>query len=61
MSTTPTPLAGGADLLLTGLSLQEPANIAECYDIPLATLHYIRVWTNCQLVPILRRRWTAPQ
>ena len=35
-------LADGADLLFTGLSFQEPAaNVAEYYDIPLATLHYI--------------------
>jgi UDP:flavonoid glycosyltransferase YjiC (YdhE family) len=40
MTTTLTSLADGADLLLTGL-LFEPlaANVAEYYDIPLATLH----------------------
>jgi hypothetical protein len=54
MSTAPTSLADGTDLLLTGPSFQEPAaNIAECYDIPLATLDYIRVSANGQLVPIL--------
>ena len=42
MSTTLTSLADGADLLLTGLIFEEPAaNVAEYYDIPLATLHLV--------------------
>lgn len=41
----------GADLLLTGLGYQEPAaNVAEYYDIPLATLHYFPARANGQLV-----------
>jgi UDP:flavonoid glycosyltransferase YjiC (YdhE family) len=44
-------LADGADLLLTGLGYQEPAgNIAEHYDIPLATLHYFPARANGQLI-----------
>ena len=54
MSTTLTSLADGADLLITGLIGEQPAaNVAEYYDIPLATLHYIPVRPNGQLVPIL--------
>ncbi|MDT5347682.1 MAG: hypothetical protein QOH91_969 [Mycobacterium sp.] len=54
MNTTLMSLADGADVLFTGLSFQEPAaNVAEYYDIPLATLHYIPVRPNGQLVPIL--------
>ena len=52
MSTTATELADGADLLLTSQSFQEPAaNVAEYYDIPLATLHNFPVRPNGQLVP----------
>ena len=41
-STTLTSLADGADLLFTGLNFEEAAaNVAEYYDIPLATLHYV--------------------
>jgi UDP:flavonoid glycosyltransferase YjiC (YdhE family) len=54
MSTTLTSLADRADLLLTGMSSQElAANIAEHYDIPLATLHYLPVRVNGQLLPFL--------
>ena len=53
MSTTLTSLADGADLLFTGLSFEElAANVAEYYDIPLATLHYFPVRANGQLLPI---------
>ena len=49
MSTTLTSLADGADLLFTGLSYEElAANVAEYYDIPLATLHYFPVRANGQ-------------
>ena len=52
MSSTATELADGADLLLTSQSFQEPAaNVAEYYDIPLATLHNFPVRPNGQLVP----------
>ena len=54
MSPTLTSLADGADLLFTGLILEQPAaNVAEYYDIPLATLHYIPVRANGQLLPFL--------
>ena len=53
-STTLTSLADGADLLFTSLYFEEAAaNVAEYYDIPLATLHYVPVRANGQLVPIL--------
>ena len=54
MSTTLTSLAEGADLLFTGLGFQElAANVAEYYDIPLATLHYVPVRANVQYLPLL--------
>jgi UDP:flavonoid glycosyltransferase YjiC (YdhE family) len=54
MSTTLTSLADGADLLFTGLVYQElAANVAEYYDIPLATLHYFPMRANGQLLPFL--------
>ena len=54
MSTTLTSLADGADLLFTGLVYQElAANVAEYYDIPLATLHYFPIRANGQLLPFL--------
>ena len=54
VSTTLTSLADGADLLFTGLYFEEAAaNVAEYYDIPLATLHYFPMRANGQLVPIL--------
>lgn len=57
LSTTLTSLADGADLLFTGLVFEQPAaNVAEYYDIPLATLHYFPARANGQLVPILPAR-----
>jgi UDP:flavonoid glycosyltransferase YjiC (YdhE family) len=54
MSTTLTSLADGADLLFTGLVYQElAANVAEYYDIPLATLHYFPIRANGQLLSFL--------
>jgi UDP:flavonoid glycosyltransferase YjiC (YdhE family) len=54
MSTTLTSLAEGADLVFTGLAFERPAaNVAEYYDIPLATLHYVPVRANGQLLPFL--------
>ena len=50
MSTTLTSLADGADLLFTGLVYEEAAaNVAEYYDIPLATLHYFPLRANGQI------------
>ncbi|OBA58442.1 glycosyl transferase family 1 [Mycobacterium sp. 1100029.7] len=54
MNTTLVSLAGDADLLFAGLSYQEPAaNVAEYYDIPLATLHHVPMRPNGQIVSIL--------
>jgi UDP:flavonoid glycosyltransferase YjiC (YdhE family) len=54
ISTTLTSLADGADLLFTGLSFEQPAaNVAEYYDIPLATYHYTPARVNGQLLPFL--------
>ena len=54
MSTTLTSLADGADLLLTGLYLEESAaNVAEYFDIPLVTLHHSPMRANGQLLPFL--------
>jgi UDP:flavonoid glycosyltransferase YjiC (YdhE family) len=52
--TTLMSLTDGADLLLTVvIGEQVAANIAEYYDIPLATLHTFPMRANGQLVPIL--------
>ena len=54
MTTTLTSLADGADLLFTGLIVEQPAaNVAEYYDIPLATLHTFPMRPNGQLLPFL--------
>jgi UDP:flavonoid glycosyltransferase YjiC (YdhE family) len=54
VSTTLTSLAEGADLLFTGVIGEESAgNVAEYYDIPLATLHVFPIRANGQLVPTL--------
>lgn len=54
MSRTLMSLADGADLLLTGISFQEgAANVAEYYDIPLATLHTLPMRANGELLPFL--------
>lgn len=54
MSTALVSLAEDADLLLTGQSYQEPAaNVAEYYDIPLATLHHVPMRPNGQVVSML--------
>ena len=55
MSTTLMSLAAdGADLLFASVIGQQPAaNVAEYYDIPLATLHTLPTRPNGQLVPIL--------
>ncbi|MGH9110447.1 MAG: glycosyltransferase [Acidimicrobiales bacterium] len=57
MSTTLTSLAEEADLLCTGLVFEDvAANVAEYYDIPLATLHYFPMRANAQLLPFLPSR-----
>ncbi|OBA84271.1 glycosyl transferase family 1 [Mycobacterium sp. 1164966.3] len=54
MTATLMSLSDGADLLFTGLSFEQPAaNVAEYYDIPLATLHYHPMRPNGQFVPFL--------
>jgi UDP:flavonoid glycosyltransferase YjiC (YdhE family) len=54
ISTTLTSLADGADLLFTGLAFEGSAvNVAEYYDIPLATLHYMPLRANGQVLPFL--------
>lgn len=47
-------LAEGADLLSTGINFEQAAaNVAEYYDIPLATLHHFPMRANGQLVPTM--------
>jgi UDP:flavonoid glycosyltransferase YjiC (YdhE family) len=54
MSTTLMSLADGADLLFTGINFEDAAaNVAEYYDIPLATLHYSPLRPNGQALPFL--------
>ena len=54
MSSTLAALADGADLVLTGMIYQEvAANVAEHYDIPLATLHYFPIRPNGHVIPIV--------
>ncbi|MGO9034740.1 glycosyltransferase [Mycobacterium sp.] len=54
ISTTLTSLADKADLVFTGRVFEDAAaNVAEYYDIPLATLHYFPVRPNGQLRPFL--------
>ncbi|UXA04215.1 glycosyltransferase [Mycobacterium sp. SMC-2] len=65
VSTTLISLAEGADLLSTGLNFEQPAaNVAEYYDIPLATMHHFPMRANGQLVPsvpapVMRSTMTA--
>ncbi len=54
MSTTLTSLAAGADLIFTGINFEDAAaNVAEYYDIPLATLHYFPLRPNGQTLRFL--------
>jgi UDP:flavonoid glycosyltransferase YjiC (YdhE family) len=54
MSTTLTSLADGADLIFTAVNFEDAAaNVAEYYDIPLATLHYWPLRANGQVLPFL--------
>ena len=57
ISATLMSLAEGADLLVTGLVFEGPvANVAEFYDIPLATLHTLPLRANGQFLPLLPAR-----
>ena len=64
MTTALLSLADGADLLLTGLNFEQgAANVAEYYDIPLATLHFFPIRPNGQLLgnlpsPLMRSGMT---
>jgi UDP:flavonoid glycosyltransferase YjiC (YdhE family) len=50
---TLTSLAEGADLLFTGVNFEDAAgNVAEYYDIPLATLHLFPLRANGQFLPV---------
>ena len=54
VSTTLTSLTNGADLLFTGVNFEgAAANVAEYYDIPLATMHYFPMRPNGHLLPFL--------
>lgn len=54
MSTTLMSLSDGADLLFTGINFEDAAaNVAEFYDIPLATLHYFPLRPNGQTLRFL--------
>jgi UDP:flavonoid glycosyltransferase YjiC (YdhE family) len=58
VSTTLKSLAEDADLLFTGVLGEEAAgNVAEYYDLPLATLHVFPIRANGQLVPGLPARF----
>jgi UDP:flavonoid glycosyltransferase YjiC (YdhE family) len=58
-SATLMSLADGADLLFTGLIFEQTAaNVAEYYDIPLATLHYFPLRPNGKLHPLLPSQLT---
>lgn len=57
MSSTLMELADGADLIFTGINFEDAAaNVAEHYDIPLATLHYFPLRPNSQVLPFLPKR-----
>jgi UDP:flavonoid glycosyltransferase YjiC (YdhE family) len=54
MSATLTAVADGADLLFIGVNFEvAAANVAEYYDIPLATLHWFPVRARSQLLSFL--------
>ncbi|GAT14233.1 glycosyltransferase [Mycolicibacterium thermoresistibile] len=57
MSVELTALTEGADILFTGQIYQDLAvNVAEHYDIPLATLHYFPMRPHGRLFPMVPRR-----
>jgi UDP:flavonoid glycosyltransferase YjiC (YdhE family) len=54
MSATLMSLADGADVVFTGINFEDAAaNVAQHYDIPLATLHYFPLRPNAQVLPFL--------
>lgn len=54
VSETLTSLADGADLLLISVNYEDAAaNVAEYFDIPLATLHFFPIRPNGHLMPFL--------
>lgn len=54
MGKTLMSLADGADLVFSGINFEDAAaNIAEYYDIPLATLHYFPLRPNGQILTFL--------
>jgi len=54
MSATLMSLADGADLIFTGINFEDAAaNVAEHYNIPLATLHYFPLRPNGQTLRML--------
>jgi UDP:flavonoid glycosyltransferase YjiC (YdhE family) len=54
VTATLTSLADGADLLIAGLGFEQfAANVAEYYDLPLATLHFLPMRANGRVVPFL--------
>jgi UDP:flavonoid glycosyltransferase YjiC (YdhE family) len=54
VTTTLASLADGADLLIAGLGFEQfAANVAEYYGRPLATLHFLPMRANGQILPFL--------
>ncbi|MEI8081440.1 MAG: glycosyltransferase [Actinomycetes bacterium] len=54
VSTTLTSLAGESDLLISGLGFEQfPANVAEYFDIPFATLDFFPMRANGQVLSFL--------
>jgi UDP:flavonoid glycosyltransferase YjiC (YdhE family) len=52
--TTLASLAEGADLLIAGYGFEQfSANVAECYGIPLAVVHFFPLRANGQVLPLL--------
>ena len=57
VTTTLASLADGTDLLIAGLGFEQfVANVAEYYDLPLATLHFLPMRANGQFLPFLPAR-----
>jgi UDP:flavonoid glycosyltransferase YjiC (YdhE family) len=51
---TLTSLADGADLIIAGYGFEQfSANVAEFYDIPLATVHFFPTRANGKVLPLL--------
>ena len=61
MGTTLKSLADGVDVIFTGLNFEDAAsNVAEYYDLPLATLHYFPLRPNGQLLSFLLKQTERP-